>query len=331
MTTKFILSSNLTVCWHKGGRKSMKPFRKLSGILLASILLLLNSCRDNNMQSERNTSKDTVSTILSNVENNSSSTISSDYQSQMQSGTSAYNSSSKQEQLGGHSVMSDYKTYYPKDQLKADDIKSITITNYISTETSGPKKKIISDKNTIKTIVDYWNSLNLIQTEKEAKPGTTLALRSDNDFAFGVVGDLLSFQGLYFILPDDFADNILNFYDEAPEQELPYNAVSDLIIVNHLTKKQKVLSDYNQMTDIVNFISNYNYGTSIEKYDESALIVLAIESTDTNYNNGLPLCAAYRQDGTFLINKICYKVPDSFYQKLLSFYKSSKGKETSIL
>lgn len=307
----------------------MKLFKIASSMLLVSMLLLFNSCQDNNVQSKDNTSKDINSMISSKVDNNSSYAISSKNQSQMQSKASTYSSSNKHEQSNNSSFVSD-NTSYPKDQLKADNIKSITITNYRSTETSGPKKKIISDKNTLKKIVAYWNGLKLIQTDKKAKPGTTLTLRSDNDFACGVVGDLLSFQGLYFRLPDNFVKNILNFYYEAPEPELPYNAVNDLTIVNHLTKKQKELSDYNQMTDIVNFISNYHYGTSIDNYDESASIVIAVESTDTNYSNGLPLCAAYREDGTFLINKVCYKVPDSFYKKLLEFYESSKGKEANI-
>ncbi len=112
---------------------------------------------------------------------------------------------------------------YVKPILNADDIDSITITRWISDESTIPTKKIITTDQTIKKVAEAWNEAELTEVFETVKPGTTLSVNIGEEFGFGFCGGYLITDKKTFKCSEDLQGEILEIYQNATEKAVAYN------------------------------------------------------------------------------------------------------------
>ena len=110
-----------------------------------------------------------------------------------------------------------------KIKLNPENVKEIQISHLISSDVDKPTQKFIRDKKTIEKIISLINDteFNVCENQDEIrKPGTTLIVEIDDKIAMSFQMDLV-INGTYCEEPENFSNDILDIYNNAPEKEEP--------------------------------------------------------------------------------------------------------------
>ena len=108
-------------------------------------------------------------------------------------------------------------------KLNLESVEEIQISHLISSDVDKPTQKFIRDKKTIEKIIELINNtkFNVCENQDEIrKPGTTLIVKIDDKIAMSFQMDLV-INGTYCEEPGNFSNDILNLFNDAPEEAEP--------------------------------------------------------------------------------------------------------------
>ena len=108
-------------------------------------------------------------------------------------------------------------------KLNPKSVEEIEISYLISSSVDKPTQKFIRDRKTIEKIIELINNtkFNVCENQDEIrKPGTTLIIKIDDKISMSFQMDLV-INGTYCKEPESFSNDILKFYNEAPEKAEP--------------------------------------------------------------------------------------------------------------